>query len=220
MVPDTPLAISVLNKDRYIVADTEEAHYSRKVKLHRAKTDLVISLVVTGVITCSIMICSAAVLKPQGITITSAADMAIQLTPLLGKFAGILFSLGLWGAAFSSGAYRIKLLPEYCDYAWGIDPKEHVGLNRALIIVGAVVPLLLVVIFGGAPVPMIIVSQATLGILLPFIALVLWILLNKKSFMGEARNNIFKNIMFAILFGLTLFLALRTGINIIATLAG
>lgn len=215
MVPDTPLASSVLNKERYFLADTNEAKLPRNEKMRRAKLDLGFGLVITGLITASILICSAAVLHPQGLTVNSAADMAMQLTPLLGSYAGILFSLGLWAAAFSSGAYRIRLMADYFNFAWGYEKEKPVKLNRVISIFAGIVPLILSVVFGGAPVALVVFAQATLGILLPIITLILWVLVNNKKYMEEATNNIFQNVMFAILFVITLSLAVRTFINIV-----
>ena len=214
MVPDTPLAASVLNKERYFLADTQEAKLPRDKKLYRAKLDLAFGLVITGLITASVLICSAAVLHPQGLSVNSAADMAMQLTPLLGRYAGILFSLGLWAAAFSSGAYRIRLMGDYFNFAWGHEKEQPIKFDRIIYIVTGLVPLILAVVFGGAPIALVVFSQAILGILLPIITLILWVLVNKKKYLGEATNNIFQNIMFAILFVITLFLAVRTFINI------
>lgn len=215
MVPDTPLASSVLNKERYFLADTDEAKLPRSEKMRRAKLDLGFGLIITGLITASILICSAAVLRPQGLTVNSAADMAMQLTPLLGSYAGILFSLGLWAAAFSSGAYRIRLMADYFNFAWGYEKEKPVMLNKAISVVAGLVPLILSVVFGGAPIALVVFAQATLGILLPIITLILWVLVNNKKYLGDVTNNLFQNIMFAILFVITLSLAVRTFMNIV-----
>ncbi len=49
-----------------------------------------------------IMITAATVLKPAGVEVNSAIDMAMQLEPLLGPLAKWMFLLGFWSAAFSS----------------------------------------------------------------------------------------------------------------------
>ena len=55
-----------------------------------------------GFITAMIIITSAAVLHPKGITVNSAADMGLQLERLFGPYANYIFSVGLAAAAFSS----------------------------------------------------------------------------------------------------------------------
>ena len=149
--------------------------------MRRAKLDLGFGLVITGLITASILVCSAAVLRPQGLTVNSAADMAMQLTPLLGNYAGILFSLGLWAAAFSFGAYRIRLMADYFNFAWGYQKEKPVMIDKVLCVVAGLVPLGLSVVFGGAPIALVVFAQATLGILLPIITLILWVLVNNKN---------------------------------------
>ena len=49
-----------------------------------------------------IMVTSAAVLHPRGLTVKTAADMAIQLESVFGGAARVIFCIGLAAAAFSS----------------------------------------------------------------------------------------------------------------------
>lgn len=94
-----------------------------------AHFDLVFGCIVTALITSAIVVCSATNLFPLGITVSSASDMAAQLTPILGRYAGILFSLGLWAAAFSSGLFRIELLPMLYNQA--TDQEEDMKAPRS-----------------------------------------------------------------------------------------
>jgi manganese transport protein len=55
-----------------------------------------------GFISMMIMVCAAAILKPQGIVVNSVSEMGLALEPLYGNWATVLFMVGLFGASFSS----------------------------------------------------------------------------------------------------------------------
>lgn len=211
---DIPLALSVLNKERYSTKCGELYEYTNKEKTKCAKIDLVSSLIITALISSAVMICSATVLYPKGITVSSAGDMAMQLTPFLGKFAGVLFSVGLWAAAFSSGAYRIKLMAQYYGDAFAKESDEGVTEKKVLQLLAGLIPLVVLLIFNGNPVQLILIAQTASGILLPVITIALGFLLNKKSYMKEHTNTVFQNIAFVLMAALTLSLAVRTFISI------
>lgn len=166
--------------------------------------NMFVSFLITG----AIIVCAATVLHPQGITISSAADMAQQLVPLLGRFAGVFFSLGLFAAAFSSVLYQLSLHNMLFPQAFGLkseDPKAP--YNMALILSVAIVPVLVIALSGSSPVSMIITAQALNGFALPLVFILCWILCNKKKFMGDYANNLRQNIVFGITTAFTLVFA-------------
>ncbi len=215
MVPDIPVSLSALQKQRYLKAGSFEASLPRENKLKLARFDLIFGSIVTALITSSIIICSATVLNPAGIQIKAAADMAIQLTPVLGRYAGILFSLGLWAAAFSSGLFRIELLPMLFNQATGQEEDMKAGRSRVFMVLGAGVPLVFVLLFGSAPTQLVVMAQAINGLLLPFIAAIIWRITADKKFMGKDANKPWLNVIFCIIFILTCFLAFRVFKNLI-----
>lgn len=83
-------------------------------------------------ITSAIVVCAGTVLHPQGITISSAGEMAGQLVPILGRFAGVFFALGLFAAAFSSVLYHITLQERLLPKALGLDPNPKATHNRVI----------------------------------------------------------------------------------------
>lgn len=215
MVPDIPVSLSALQKQRYLKAGSFEASLPRENKLKLARFDLIFGSIVTALITSSIIICSATVLHPAGIQVKAAADMAAQLTPVLGRYAGILFSLGLWAAAFSSGLFRIELLPLLYNQATDQEEDMKATRSRVFMVLGAGVPLVFVVLFGSTPAQLVVMAQAINGLLLPFIAAVIWRITADKKFMGKDANKPWLNAVFCIIFILTCFLAFRVFKNLI-----
>jgi len=215
MVPDIPVSLSALQKQRYLKAGSFEASLPRENKLKLARFDLVFGSIVTALITSSIIICSGTVLHPAGIKVSAAADMAAQLVPVLGRYAGILFSLGLWAAAFSSGLFRIELLPLLFNQATGQEEDMKATRSRAFMVLGAGVPLVFVLMFGSAPAKLVVMAQAINGLLLPFIAAIIWRITADKKFMGEDANKPWLNVILGVIFVLTCFLAFRVFKNLI-----
>ena len=215
MVPDIPVSLSALHKQRYFKKDSFEASLPKENKLKLARFDLVFGSAVTALITSAIVICSATNLFPLGITVSSASDMAQQLTPILGRYAGILFSLGLWAAAFSSGLFRIELLPMLYNQATGQEEDMKAPRSRLFMILGAGVPLISVLLFGSSPAELVVMAQALNGLLLPIICAIIWRITADKKFMGEDANKMWLNVIFAVVQVVTILLAVRVFINLI-----
>lgn len=96
MVPDIPVSLSALHKQRYFKKGSFEAGLPQETKMKMAHFDLVFGCIVTALITSAIVVCSATNLFPLGITVSSASDMAAQLTPILGRYA-VFCSLWAYG---------------------------------------------------------------------------------------------------------------------------
>ncbi|MBR0441705.1 MAG: Nramp family divalent metal transporter, partial [Firmicutes bacterium] len=140
MVPDIPVSLSALHKERYFRPGSFEASLPTNTKMKMARFDLAFGQIVTLLITAAIIVCAATTIYPG--TVSSGADMAKQLTPVLGRYAGVLFAFGLWGAAFSSGLFRIELLPLLFNQAIGKDEDMKAGRSRIWMILGAGIPLI------------------------------------------------------------------------------
>jgi len=210
MIYDLPISLSSLHKEKYLKPSSPYSKYPEDVKLKTARIDLVVGSSVSCLLTVTIMICSAVNLHPLGIQITNAADMAKQLTPIMGSYAGILFSLGLWGAAFSSGMFRMELLPMFIGQMEDREYTKKDPVVRACILGVAVIPVLFIFLFGSSPAQMVIVSQAITGLLLPITCCVVWKITGDRKFMGDAVNGTWFKVIFGIICILTLLLAGRT----------
>lgn len=183
-----------------------------------AKADLGLNMVVTFLITGAIIVCAGTLLHPQGITVSSAADMAMQLTPLLGRFAGIFFSLGLWAAAVSSVLYQVSIHNMLFPPAFKLDEDPRAKHNIIVTCLVVLVPIILIVIFGSSPVQLIIAAQALNGIALPMVCIISWILCNKKSLLGEFVNNTRQNVIMGIVTLCTLVFAVNAFYSVVKNL--
>lgn len=190
----------------------------RDMKL--AKADLGLNMFITFVITGAIIICSGTLLHPQGITVASAADMAQQLVPLLGQYAGVFFALGLWAAAISSVIYQVSIHQTLLPEALGIDQEEAKKRTAqiAIVCVIVLVPIAVILISGSSPVSLIISAQALNGIALPLSFILGWLLTTKKDFMKQYVNTTAKNVVMGITTCIILIFAVNALRNVIINL--
>ena len=148
-----------------------------------SRIDVIFGCVVTDVIAFFIVVaCAATIFHSDHREITDVADAARALAPFAGKFAAILFAVGLVNASLMSAAI-LPLATTYniCEglgFESGIDhgfrqAPIFYGLYTALIVCGAGF-----VLIPGLPLlKVILISQVANGILLPFVLLAFMLIL-------------------------------------------
>jgi NRAMP (natural resistance-associated macrophage protein)-like metal ion transporter len=171
----------------------------REYKMSR--WDVILGCIVTDVVAFFIVVACAATLYPGGIhDIKDAADAALALAPLAGRFAALLFAIGLLNAALLSAA----ILPLATAYNITEGLGFESGLNKRfsdapvfywlytlLIVIGAGF-----VLIPGLPlIKVIILSQVANGILLPFVLFYMLKLVNTEALMGSYRNSRLTNVI-------------------------
>jgi Mn2+/Fe2+ NRAMP family transporter len=161
-----------------------------------------------------IVACAGAIYAVAPRDIKDAADAALGLRPF-GKYASLLFALGL----FNASLFAACILPLSTAYSVCEGLGFESGVNRrfreapifywlftGLIVVGAAV----VLIPNFPLIKMILLSQVINGVLLPFVLIFMTVLINKRSLMGEWTNSRFYNVIswtsVALMIGLTLAL--------------
>lgn len=159
-----------------------------------SKWDSYIGAVVAIIVIFFIILTCGATLYKNGVRIETAADAALALNPIAGKYCFMLFAFGLVNASlFASSIIPLSTAFSICEgLGWetGVnktfkEAPHFYGLYTAIIIVsaGAILypkfPLLKIMIF----------SQVLNGILLPFILIFMLALANDKRLMGEYKNG-------------------------------
>ncbi|HEY7719447.1 MAG TPA: divalent metal cation transporter, partial [Pedococcus sp.] len=137
----------------------------------------------------------AETLHAEGVGIASAADAARALEPLAGRFAGLLFGVGLIGAAFLAAAV-LPLSTAYsvCEFT-GHEGALDDGFRRAplfystfvLVAGGAAAGVLL----PGVPlVPLLVLSQVLNAVLLlPLLVLMFRLSRDDEVMAGHRRSG-------------------------------
>jgi len=205
MPPNIVLGLSSFIRAKY--ESEKKINPERELKL--SKFDLRFSMAATLLISGAIVISAGAIIHPQGITIESAADMAEQLTPVLGTYAGVLFSLGLWAAAFSSGIYQITLASRFLNEAIGLPIDNKAARSRFIMVLASLLPVAIILAFEDVPITIIITAQSLNGLALPLVAATVLFLANNKRFLGDRVNNMWQNIRYGIILLIVTLLALQ-----------
>ncbi|HEY1339368.1 MAG TPA: divalent metal cation transporter, partial [Bryobacteraceae bacterium] len=160
-----------------------------------ARWDVILGCIFTDVIAFFIVVACAATLHVSGHgELTDAADAALALRPFAGRFAALLFGVGLVNASLLSAAI-LPLATAYnvCEglgFESGVDKRFgqapiFYGLYSLLIALGAGC-----VLIPGLPLlRVILISQVANGVLIPFVLIFMLLLVNRRQLMGEMRNG-------------------------------
>ncbi|MFH0799216.1 MAG: Nramp family divalent metal transporter [Pseudomonadota bacterium] len=159
-----------------------------------ARWDVIIGCIMAGIVVFFIVVACAATIFPAGGHVETAADAAVALKPLAGKYCSWLFAFGLFNASlFAASVLPLSTAYYVCEglgFEAGVNKKfkeapQFYGLFTAIIIVGAIV-----ILIPGFPLFFIMVfSQVINGILLPFILIFMLMLINREDIMGTWTNG-------------------------------
>ncbi len=159
-----------------------------------SRLDVIFGCFMTDIIALFIIVACGATLFKAGIRIESARDAAISLAPIAGKYASVLFAVGLANASlFSASILPLATAYYICEgMGWeaGVnktfkDAPQFMWLYTFLIVIGAVI-----VLFPNAPlIPIMWISQVINGVMLPFVLIFMLFLINKKALMEDYVNS-------------------------------
>jgi NRAMP (natural resistance-associated macrophage protein)-like metal ion transporter len=180
----------------------------REKQYAASRIDVISGALVTDIIAFFIVVACAATIfvhnqhLPAGkqIAVNDVSDVAVALQPLAGKFASLLFAIGLLNAALFTASILPLSTAYYVCEAFGFergvdrrfgDAKVFYGLYLAFIVIGAGV-----VIIPNAPLlGIIFYSQVLNGVLLPVVLVLMLLLINNKTLMGRWTNGLAFNII-------------------------
>jgi Mn2+/Fe2+ NRAMP family transporter len=164
------------------------------------RVDVVVGSLFAVFVAAFITIACANTIFKSGLTITTAKDAALALGPLAGRYASILFALGLLNASlFSAAILPLSTAYTVCEaFGWENSVSRELkdapiffGIYTALIILGAAIILLPI----RSLIQAMLISQTFNGVLLPVILVIMLVLINDKRLMGKFRNGRLFNIL-------------------------
>jgi manganese transport protein len=167
----------------------------KKENLKSSLKDTYIGILLLALISATILITSATALHSRGIMVTSAADMAIQMESLFGNSAKVIFSVGLFAAAFSSIMVNSVIGGGLLADGLGMGRSMNDRMPKIFIISILLIGMLVAVFFRGNVIYALIMAQASSMLAVPLIAIGLFLILNNKKVMGKYRNNFVQNII-------------------------
>lgn len=187
-----------------------------------SRMDVIVGAFVVNIIAIFIVIVCADTLFKNGIRIETAKDAALALKPLAGDYCFYLFAFGLLNASvFSACILPLSTAYSVCEgMGWEVgvnrrfrEAPQFYALYTAMIIIGAAI----IMMPGVKLIPIMLISQATNGILLPFVLIFMLLLVNNKRLMGKHTNsriyNIFAILTIVLMIGLSVALLLTQFIH-------
>jgi len=165
--------------------------------LNFARFDTALGAVLTQGIMIAIIITTAATLFVHHIPVSDAAHAAMAFQPLVGRFAGVTFGVGLIGASML-GAFVVSLATAWafgeafgwrCSLNDGLRAKRFSALYVACVVIAAAV-----VLIPNLPLVQITVYvEAFNGFVLPVVLCFLLVLVNDKRVIGDRHNTALGN---------------------------
>lgn len=161
-------------------------------KLGELRFGLSVAIILGGIISMAVLVVGAAIVGDF-----NYESLAATLSSKLGNWAKLFFAFGLFAAGFSSAitaplAASItakSLFGKDQEKKWDEKSWRYRSVWLGILLIG--------IIFGITdirPIPAIILAQALNGILLPFVAVFLLLVVNDRKLMGNGINSIFLNI--------------------------
>ncbi len=189
-----------------VLAARHDSNSDMQKVIKQTNVDTGLSITLGGVITLAILSTASVAFYGTDAGQISAANMAVQLEPLLGDAAHYFFATGLFAAGLTSaitaplaGAYAV------CGMLGWSNKMDNIRFKSVAIVIllfGAAVASL-----GLDPVAVIIFAQAANGLLLPIVTTYLVWLVNQKSVMGKYTNSMLVNLLtlpvLVLIFGLS-----------------
>jgi Mn2+/Fe2+ NRAMP family transporter len=174
------------------------------------RLDLILSVSLGGLISIAILIISASTISKNP---NSLLDLSQQLAPLLGNSAGLIFSVGI----FAAGVTSSLTAPLAASYAicglLGKKPNHENGLFRivwlTILLTGFTIS-----VFGFKPLIVIQFAQFLNGLLLPIIAIMVFIFVNSRK-LGANKNTRFNNLVGIFFIVIVVSLGLRSLLNLL-----
>lgn len=163
--------------------------------LKQGLSDTFMGIIILALISVLIIITSAAALHPEGIVVNSAADMAMQLESLFGRYARIVFSIGLCAAAFSSLMVNAVMGGGLLADGLGLGRSMNERMPKIFTSIALLLGMIIAVFFRGNVIYALIIAQAASMFAVPLIAIGMFFILNNKQVMGKYKNNLWQNIL-------------------------
>jgi len=163
-------------------------------ELRYSQADVVVGSFITDIVAYFIIVACGATLFVHRINVSDAGQAALALEPLAGKYAGLLFGLGLLNASlFAASVLPLSTSYSVCE-AFGFNSGVDKRFSEAPIFYGLYLG---IIVFGALPVLMphapllsiIFWSQVVSGMLMPVIIVAMLRLINKRELMGDHVNG-------------------------------
>jgi NRAMP (natural resistance-associated macrophage protein)-like metal ion transporter len=169
-------------------------------EMKKEKIDTIVGMIFCNVVFYFVIVSAGATLHANGqTTIQSATEAAQALRPLAGDLATVLFGIGLIGAGFlaipvltGSAAYAVA---ETFDWPSGLDEMPRHAMKFYGIIAVSTFVGISIDFIGINPISALYWTAVINGVVAPPLLVLVMLVSNNKSIMGDRTNGRFTNIV-------------------------
>ena len=186
------IGTTVVPYNFFIHANSIHERFNGIKDLRIVRIDTIVAIGLGGLISAAILITAGTLI--HGKEVTSLVELSEPLKPVLGDFAPIFMSVGLFSASLSSAIASpmgaAATISSCLRWEGGVKSKKYRLVFAIVIFIGIITSSL-----GFEPLEVLLIAQALNGIILPLIAILIFVILNKKNMMGKFANGIVLNII-------------------------
>lgn len=176
----------------FIHSATAKRTWKNADELELSKWDIYFSITVGGLITAAVVITASVVMF--GMDVKNAADMAIQLKPLLGDYAEIILGIGILAAglacSISSPMGAAYVISSFLGWDYKHSDIRFKITCSVILLIGIIISST-----GFNPISLILSAQILNGIILPVIVVYLVYITSQYNILGNYKNNLIKVIL-------------------------
>jgi Mn2+/Fe2+ NRAMP family transporter len=180
------IGTTIVPYNLFLHAAAVNERFSGADDLPAVRLDLVLAIGLGGIVSATVVVTASAALN--GTEVRSASDMAGQLEPLLGPWAGHAFAAG-YAAAGISSAITAPLAGAYTLLDVMGRKRDVRSIPARTVWIGCLLVGGIVALIGTRPVLLIFVAQIVNGLVLPIVAVVLLLAMNDRRRLGDAVNG-------------------------------
>ena len=205
------IGTTVVPYNLFLHSSLVSVKWKKKTDLSYARFDTIVSIILGGIISICIVICSTSI---EIESINNASDLAKAIEPLYGLWAKYILAIGLFSAGLTS-AVTAPLAAAYVAagcLGWSSEMKslKFRTVWISILLIGVISSS-----SGFKSIEIIKFAQITNGILLPIIAVFLIWIANKKSILGKFKNNLLNNFAGILILLVTLVLTIKSIITLL-----
>jgi Mn2+/Fe2+ NRAMP family transporter len=165
-----------------------------------------------GLLSVSVLIVAALVFVPRGIRVERFDQIALMLTPAMGRWGFFLFA-GALGISCFGATLEIALAAAYMTaqgfgWRWSEDARPRDAARFSLVYTITLALGALIVITGIDPLALTLMSMALTAALLPIAIVPFLLLMNDPRYVGTHRNGWIGNVVVCAIVGLAFVLAI------------
>jgi len=208
------IGTTVVPYNLFLHASSVKQRWKSPKDLATARWDTIISILLGGLITMTILICSAVAFKGEAQTPESMGDLSQQLNPILGSWSSYFMGFGFLAAGFTS-TVTAPLAAAFATselMGWQSNLK-----SRSFRIIWLIVLFsgLIFASLGIKPVNLILIAQVANGLLLPFLASYLLWIMNDQKLLKDKTNTKWINLVGIIIIIITFGLGARSIMSVL-----